>query len=46
MNYPVSSTNALPRNNKMEMKEEFVKKQTNKTRDQPMPMHGLISVLF
>ena len=24
MNYPVSSTNALPRNNKMEMKEEFV----------------------
>lgn len=47
MNYPVSSTNALPRNNKMEMKEEFVKnKQTNKTRDQPMPMYGLISVLF
>ena len=29
------------------MKEEFVKnKQTNKTRDQPMPMYGLISVLF
>ena len=30
MNYPVSSTNALPRNNKMEMKEEFVKNKQTK----------------
>ena len=30
MNYPVSSTTALPRNNKMEMKEEFVKNKQTK----------------